>query len=97
MRTEQLMFSWFGLTNRIVRFLLIVLCLPGLGRECQALGQTRYVETVYRPGSFTIARGQILAPFYVDSNDYAGIVRAATDLISAYSCMIHTIRSHRFE
>lgn len=74
------MISWFRLISRIPRFLLIVLCLPGLGRECQALGQTRYVDTVYRPGSFTIARGQSLATIYVDSNDYAGVVRAATDL-----------------
>jgi hypothetical protein len=62
--------------------LLVVLCLPVLGRECLALGQARYVETVHRPGSLTIARGQSVTTIYVDAGDYAGVVRAATDLQS---------------
>jgi glycosyl hydrolase family 115 (putative glucuronidase)/glycosyl hydrolase family 115 len=67
-------------TAWVVRFLLFILCLPVLCRECGALGQTRYVETVDRPGSFTIAQGQSVMTIYVDATDYAGVVRAATDL-----------------
>jgi Glycosyl hydrolase family 115/Gylcosyl hydrolase family 115 C-terminal domain len=65
---------------RVVWFLLVVLCLPGLPRNCQALGQPRYIETVRRPGSFALAQGGVLAAIYVEADDYAGVVRAATNL-----------------
>jgi Glycosyl hydrolase family 115/Gylcosyl hydrolase family 115 C-terminal domain len=65
---------------RGVWFLLAFLGLPGLGRESRALGHAHYVETVPRPGSFTIAQGKTLTTIYVDAHDYAGVMRAATNL-----------------
>lgn len=69
-------------TARVVKFLLVVLCLPVLCHECRALGQAQYVEAVHCPGSFTIAEGQGVTTIYVDATDYAGVRRAATDLQS---------------
>ena len=58
----------------------IALCFVGLCPAAFGLGQPRYVETSPRPGSFAIVnRGQASAVF-VDSGDYAGVVRAAGDL-----------------
>jgi len=45
-----------------------------------ALGQPRYVETALRPGSFPIAQARTCAAIYVDASDYAGVIRAASDL-----------------
>src|ERR1017187_8496731 len=45
-----------------------------------ALGQARYVETVARPGSFPIAQAKTCAAIYGDAGDYAGVIRAASDL-----------------
>ncbi len=45
-----------------------------------ALGQVQYVEQVNRPGSFPIVQQGVAAKLYVDSNDFAGVIRAADDL-----------------
>ena len=57
--------------------LLLPLLLPTV---VLALGQPRYVETVARPGSFPIAQAGKCAAIYVDAGDFAGVIRAATDL-----------------
>ena len=49
-------------------------------RDSLALGQERYVEDVPGPGSFPIVQGNVAATIYVDSSDFAGVVRAANDL-----------------
>jgi hypothetical protein len=60
--------------------LLALLFLFALARHGFALGQTQYVEKLNRPGSFPIVQQGIAAKLYVDSNDFAGVVRAAGDL-----------------
>ncbi|MGA3285772.1 MAG: glycosyl hydrolase 115 family protein [Verrucomicrobiota bacterium] len=72
-----------------------VLCLFAFLHNGFAIGQIQYVENVNRPGSFPIFeakayrppffpffRRNILADIYVDTNDYAGVVRAVGDLRS---------------
>ena len=44
------------------------------------LGQTRYVEGTFHPGSFTIAKPGGVTALCVDGEDYAGVVRATGDL-----------------
>jgi hypothetical protein len=62
------------------RGLLILLCLFTLPRNGFALGQTPYVQGTHTQGSFAIVQGKTAASVYVDSNDYAGVIRAAADL-----------------
>jgi hypothetical protein len=62
------------------RGLLILLCLFIFPRDGFALGQARYVRDTYALGSFAIVRGKRAASVYVDSDDYAGVIRAAADL-----------------
>ena len=45
-----------------------------------ALGQVQYVEQVGGPGSFPIVQQGVAANLFVDSNDFAGVLRAANDL-----------------
>jgi hypothetical protein len=45
-----------------------------------SLGQTRYVEDVSSLGSFPIVEGNIAAAIFVTTNDFAGVMRAASDL-----------------
>jgi len=47
-----------------------------------ALGQVRYMETVGDPGSFPIVQQGVAANIYVDTNDFAGVARAAGDLLA---------------
>ncbi|HTY86188.1 MAG TPA: glycosyl hydrolase 115 family protein [Candidatus Acidoferrum sp.] len=59
--------------------------LVGLGllafvRHGFALGQAQYVELVAGPGAFAIVQNHAAATLLVDSNDFAGVVRAAGDL-----------------
>src|SRR5260221_4911583 len=44
------------------------------------LGQPRYVEGTFHPGSFTIAKPGGVTALCVDDGDYAGVVRATRDL-----------------
>jgi hypothetical protein len=62
-----------------VKTLLLGLC-PTAGAF--GLGQTRYVETVNSIGSFPLVQAKAAAAIYVDSGDYAGVVRAAGDLVA---------------
>ena len=62
------------------RGLLILLCLITLPRNGFSLGQTPYVQGTHTQGSFTIVQGNTAASIYVDPDDYAGVIRAATDL-----------------
>jgi hypothetical protein len=45
-----------------------------------AFGQVQYVEKVGLPGSFPIVQQGVAANLFVDSNDFAGVLRAANDL-----------------
>jgi hypothetical protein len=45
-----------------------------------AIGQARYVESTCGEGCFRLAEKESVADIYVDSQDYAGVVRAAGDL-----------------
>jgi len=45
-----------------------------------ALGQAQYVEKVYSPGSFPIVQQGVAANLYVETNDFAGVLRATGDL-----------------
>src|ERR1039457_2076566 len=45
-----------------------------------ALGQVQYVENVSHPGGFPIVQPGVAANLYVDTNDFAGVIRAANDL-----------------
>ncbi len=60
--------------------LIIALCLFSFHRDALAIGQTRYVDCVSSKGSFSLAQKEELATLYVDSNDYAGVIRAVKDL-----------------
>ena len=50
--------------------------IAGLGCACVLFAQPRYVADAPGPGSFAVAG----APIYVDTEDYAGVVRAVGDL-----------------
>jgi hypothetical protein len=62
--------------------LVLVGCIMALADESLALGHAHYVDTVPSRDSFAIAEKETTALIYVDSNDYAGVVRAAGDLQS---------------
>ncbi|MGA9450826.1 MAG: glycosyl hydrolase 115 family protein [Verrucomicrobiia bacterium] len=66
-----------AVSNVLALLLVSVLVAP---RDSLALGQERYVEDVPGPGSFPIVQGNVAATIYVDSSDFAGVVRAANDL-----------------
>ena len=51
-------------------------------RVSLALGQAQYVETAMGSGSFPIVQKNQAANLYVDTNDFAGVIRAAGDLKS---------------
>src|ERR1017187_585074 len=63
--------------STLAKVLPLSLCLVG---KAFALGQARYVETVKASGSFPLVEATAAATVYVDSGDYAGVVRAAGDL-----------------
>ena len=60
-----------------MKLLALSLCLAG---NAFALGHARYVETVNGGGSFPLVVAKAAAAVYVDSGDYAGVLRAAGDL-----------------
>jgi hypothetical protein len=61
-------------------FFLVAFCLFIFTSHVFALGQARYVENTYREGCFPIIGKNAVANLYVDTNDFAGVVRAANDL-----------------
>lgn len=60
--------------------LTIALCLFSSNRNVLAIGQQRIVDSTYSKGSFRLTQKDEMAVLYVDSQDYAGVVRAANDL-----------------
>lgn len=62
----------------LIVFLVSISGLP----EVSAIGQTKYVTTVYSSGDFKLYYGSVVADIYVDAADYAGVVRAVNDLKS---------------
>ena len=60
--------------------LLAALCLCLAPHNCSALGRIQYVENAPHPGDFAIVQGKIAATIHVDTNDWAGVIRAAGDL-----------------
>ena len=67
---------WSGARNAAATLTVLwALCSSLLG-----LGQTRYIETQGGQGNFVIADHGQAAPLYVDGGDYAGVVRAVSDL-----------------
>ncbi len=60
--------------------LMILFSLFGLCSNAFALGQEQYVETISDGHNFVIAKQKQAATLYVDTNDYAGVVRAVNDL-----------------
>jgi hypothetical protein len=67
-------------TNSTKIILIIALCLFTFHHDALAIGQQRYVDTVYSEGSFALAQKDETAVLYVDSEDWPGVVRAANDL-----------------
>lgn len=55
-------------------------CILAGPRAAFALGQTPYIADSLVPGGFGIVQGGLPAMLFVDTNDYAGVVRAARDL-----------------
>jgi hypothetical protein len=62
------------------KFLLIFICLFTFAVRVFALGQVQYVEFNSGKDSFPIVEKNTVANLYVDTNDFAGVVRAAGDL-----------------
>ncbi len=59
---------------------LLIVALLAMPHECLAIGGEKYVKSVPSPGSFAIEQGRTAASIRVDTDDYAGVVRAANDL-----------------
>lgn len=58
--------------------LMIVLC--GSPQICQGLGRESFITFEQQKDDFILVQGSVATPFYVDSNDYPGVARAANDL-----------------
>ncbi len=56
------------------------LCVVLLPPFAFGLGQQKYIGTTVQPGSFAIVARGAASPIYVDSADYPGVIRAASDL-----------------
>jgi hypothetical protein len=70
-----------GLCPKILlQILVAALCGIGFLPRGFALGQTEFVENTSSKGSFPVAQGGAAADIYVDSADWSGVLRAATDL-----------------
>jgi hypothetical protein len=69
--------SMFTSRTVLPTLLLAVLLAPC---DSFAIGQEKYVETNPGKGSFPIVQKKIVADLYVDTNDFAGVLRAAGDL-----------------
>jgi hypothetical protein len=67
-------------TNQFISVLLIAFCCLVTVQRSLALGQTRYVANAASSGSFSIAQSGTVATICVDTNDHAGVIRAARDL-----------------
>ena len=59
---------------------LPVLLVLGIGYNCFGLGQPKLVEPTPEKNGFSICDQKVVAEIAVDTNDFAGVVRAARDL-----------------
>ena len=59
---------------------LLVAALFSSPLHALTIGEERYVDSAYHQGDFRIVDRNAAAPIFVDSKDYAGVVRAAGDL-----------------
>ena len=66
-------------TSALVKLPLALLLLT-LARNCFAIGEPEYVETSPHRGSFSICDAHSAATIQVDTNDFAGVIRATGDL-----------------
>lgn len=60
-------------------FLLFFFTIACGVNSVKAIGEERYVEFIPRIDSFQLVNKNIAAPILVDSQDYAGVIRAAND------------------
>ncbi len=68
-------------TNAMTKIVLFAAtCLFCSGQYVLAIGQANYVENTCSEGCFRLAEKDSVADIYVDSQDYAGVLRAANDL-----------------
>jgi hypothetical protein len=68
-----------SISNVLLKSLPLLLCLA-TPPDCLALGQARCVETTSSPGSFPVCAAGSVAAICVDTDDFAGVVRAVGDL-----------------
>jgi P pilus assembly chaperone PapD len=61
----------------LIRLVAAISCALACAATAFALGQTRYVEFSQTLGSLQLVNDHSAAPMLVDSQDYAGVVRAA--------------------
>jgi len=66
-------------TSALVKLPLALLLLS-LERNCFAIGEPEFVETTPERGSFSICEKGSVAAIQIDTNDFAGVIRAAGDL-----------------
>ncbi len=84
------------LTGKV--FALLLVSLLAAPQHGFALGQERYVAEVPGPGSFPLIQDKTTAMIYSDPNDFAGVVRAADDLVAdmaRVSGLTPTISHHK--
>jgi hypothetical protein len=74
------MITRFYRTSLNIILLWACFCLFPFVQPSFALGQVQYVENVSSEGSFPIFQENAAANIYVDTNDWAGVVRVANDL-----------------
>jgi len=65
--------------THIQRAFLLFLAIICCSHRALALGEPNYIETKASPGSFPLVADTV-ASFMADTNDWAGVIRAANDL-----------------
>ncbi len=76
--TKDRVHSHIMTSCRVPRFILFGLL--SFVSTCFGLGQEKYMDSTFSEGSFTLAQKDEVAILCVDSQDYAGVIRAANDL-----------------
>jgi len=76
MKTSSKRWSLIRLWPGLVLALALASWLP----RAAAIGQESYVDTAHKNADFPLVQSGKSAPIYVDSNDFAGVIRAAGDL-----------------
>lgn len=69
-------------THKLVKIIEILFCAGFCVSAIFAIGQKNYVEFSPKPDSVKLVFGAAAAPIIIDSEDYAGVGRAARDLQS---------------